>query len=408
MARAKPFSAIRPTRDKVHLVASRSYVSYSAAQLRKKLHDNPFSFLHIIHPDMGSKKMHKLPLEERFQLVRRKYESFIQESILTRDSQPCYYLYSQVKKGHRFTGIIAAVSIDDYLSGHIRIHEQTLSKRQELFTTYLENTAINAEPVLLIGEKSHVLDGIFQRYMQKRPEYDFTQMTRVQHQLWVIDEPEDTAAIERAFDGMSNLYIADGHHRSASSAALCLKKRKENPDYNGREPWNYFLSYILDESNVRIYEFNRLVSSLNGLSDYDFFDLLGEKFLVNETSPLARPCAKGEFVMYFSKKWYSLRLRNNDSQPLDAQVLSDHILDPILGIKDLKKDKRISFLEGPQGLESMQHLVDKGKYKVAFALHPVAIEELKRIADNNDSMPPKSTWIEPKLRSGLVIYDLAE
>jgi uncharacterized protein (DUF1015 family) len=406
MAVAKPFRAVRPTRDKVHLVASRSYVSYSPSSLRKKLSENPFSFLHIIHPDMGARKLHKLTRPERFRLVRKKYEEFIDREIFLREEKPSYYLYSQIKMGHRFTGIISAVAVDDYLSGHIKIHEQTLSKRQEVFTQYLERTALNAEPVLLIGEVSSELARLSEKYLSTRPEYDFTQMTTVRHQLWVLNEAEDIALIEKMYSKMSDLYIADGHHRCASSAALCLKKRQENPNYTGQEPWNYFLAYILDDTNVRIYEFNRLVSSLNGHSETEFIRLLQNDFEVNDALPLERPDKKGEIVMYLDHRWYSLRLKDSVADHLDAQTLSDKILTPVLGIKDIKNDKRIHFLEGPKGLEAIQQAVDKGKYKVGFALHPVAIDELKRISDEQISMPPKSTWIEPKLRSGLVIYDL--
>lgn len=406
MAVAKPFRAVRPTRDKVHLVASRSYVSYSPSSLRKKLSENPFSFLHVIHPDMGTRKFHKLTRPERFQLVRKKYEDFIAQEIFLRDEKPSFYLYSQTKMGHRFTGIIAAVAVDDYLSGHIKIHEQTLSKRQEVFTQYLERTALNAEPVLLIGEVSSELAQLKEKYMTSRPEYDFTQMTTVRHQLWVIDKPEDLAIIETMYSRMSDLYIADGHHRCASSAALCEKKRQENPGYTGNEPWNYFLAYILDDSNVRIYEFNRLVNSLNGHSEEEFLALLKNNFEVKDAKPLERPDKKGEIVMYLKHHWYSLTLKAGSSEHLDAQTLSDKVLTPILGIKDIKNDKRITFLEGPKGLEAIQHAVDKGKYQVGFALHPVVIDELKRISNEQISMPPKSTWIEPKLRSGLVIYDL--
>lgn len=406
MAVAKPFRAVRPTRDKVHLVASRSYVSYSPSSLRKKLSENPFSFLHIIHPDMGTRKFHKLTRPERFQLVRKKYEDFIDQEIFLREQNPAYYLYSQIKMGHRFTGIISAVAVDDYLSGHIKIHEQTLSKRQEVFTQYLERTALNAEPVLLIGEVSDELALLSNKYLNTRPEYDFTQMTTVRHQLWVIDKPEDVDLIEKMYAKMSDLYIADGHHRCASSAALCLKKRQENPNYTGQEPWNYFLSYILDDSNVRIYEFNRLVSSLNGHTETEFLSLLQNDFNLIDANPLERPDKKGEIVMYMHHRWYSLTLKSSSIDHLDAQTLSDKILTPLLGIKDIKNDKRITFLEGPKGLEAIQQAVDKGKFKVGFALHPVAIDELKRISNEKISMPPKSTWIEPKLRSGLVIYDL--
>lgn len=404
MITVKPFKAVRPTRDKVHLVASRSYVSYNSAQLRNKLNENPYSFLHIIHPDYSVKKIHKTSnLTERFQLVRKRYEQFIDQDILIRDDQPAFYIYRQIKNGHPFIGIVAAISIEDYLTGKIKIHEHTLAKREETFTNYLSTTNINAEPVLLMSERSSTLEDIYEKYLAQRPEYDFSTTTTVRHQLWVIHAKEDIDKIEKAYASMSALYIADGHHRSASSAKLHEQRKKDGD--TGLEPHNFCLAYIMDESSVRIYEFNRLVKDLNALTAEEFLARLGETFYINEAPSLYKPGQKGEFSMYLNKQWYALNLKHSTDK-LDSQVLSDSVLAPILNIKDLRKDKRIAFMEGPRGMEGLKNAVDKKQFQVAFGLYPVHISELKSIADQGENMPPKSTWVEPKLRSGLVIYEL--
>ncbi len=405
MAVVKPFAAVRPAADKVHLVASRSYVSYTKPQLRSKLYENPYSFLHIIHPDMGSHKLHKTAnLEDRFLMVKKKYAEFLKEDILVKDEVPGYYIYRQIKNGHPFTGIIASVSVKDYQEGKIKIHEQTLSKREETFTKYLDITDINAEPVLLMSQRSIELEKLFADYLSEKPEYDFTTTNRDRHQLWLIQKKEDIEKVTKIYAGMDALYIADGHHRSASSASLCEKRNKNNhqPD----APWNYFLAYILDENTVRIYEFNRLVKDLNGMSKEAFLKALEKDFYINECPPLYKPIQKGEFVVYLEKEWYCLTIKVH-TQELDAQVLSDKILSPILGIHDLRKDKRVSFIDGPKGLEGLKQAVDKDKFAVGFGLFPVSFSELKSIADQNGTMPPKSTWVEPKLRSGLVVYELS-
>jgi uncharacterized protein (DUF1015 family) len=406
MLNVTPFRAVRPSRDKAHLVASRSYVSYTPKQLRSKLIENPFSFLHIIHPDMSATKLHKTSdLDARFEQVRKKYDDFLRDEILERDETPSFYLYRQIKNGHPFIGIIGAVAVEDYLNGKIKVHEQTLAKREETFVKYLDITNINAEPVLLMAKNNKSIEDIFIKYTDLRPEYDFTTTNKVRHQLWVISAKTDIDVITQAYAAMDALYIADGHHRSSSSARL-FEKRKSVTS-TGKEPWNHCLAYILDERNVRIYEFNRVVKDLNSMSKEAFLQALSQSFYVNEAPNYYKPGVKGEFSMYLQKQWYSLNLKNQSGQ-LDAQVLSDLVLKPLLGILDLRKDKRISFMEGPRGMEGLKHAVDKNKDGVAFGLYPVAIEELKQIADNGLSMPPKSTWVEPKLRSGLVVYELID
>ncbi len=403
MPSLRPFTAVRPTRDKVHLVASRSYVSYTALQLRSKLTENPFSFLHIIHPDMTTTNLHKtVDLGERFKQVRGKYDEFLAEGILQRDDTPSLYIYRQIKAGHAFTGIIGAVSVDDYLSGKIKIHEKTIAKREETFVQYLDITKINAEPVLLMARDSKTIDDIIAQKTLERPEYDFTTTNKVHHQFWLIDDAASIEAIAQAYATQDAFYIADGHHRSSSSALL-FEKHKASIT-NDHDPMRFCLAYILSEENVRIYEFNRIVKDLNGLSTSEVLEKLGNAFQVAPSDNPVHPHRKGEMGLYLENNWYKLSLKEA-SDILDVQLLTDLVLEPIFGISDLRKDKRISFMEGPKGLDALIQTVDKQGTGAAFTLFAPTVDDIKRIADAGQTMPPKSTWVEPKLRSGLVVYE---
>jgi uncharacterized protein (DUF1015 family) len=403
MPSLRPFQAVRPTRDKVHLVASRSYVSYTALQLRSKLTENPYSFLHIIHPDMTATNLHKtVDLGERFKQVRGKYDQFLAEGILQRDETPSLYIYRQIKAGHAFTGIIGAVSVDDYLSGKIKIHEKTIAKREETFVQYLDITKINAEPVLLMARDSKTIDDIIAEKTRQRPEYDFTTTNKVHHQFWLIDDAASIESIAQAYASQDAFYIADGHHRSSSSALLFEKHKASISNEN--DPMRYCLAYILSEENVRIYEFNRIVKDLNGLSAAEVIERLGNSFEVTPSQTPVHPHRKGEMGLYLESNWYKLSLKEA-SEILDVQLLTDLVLEPIFGISDLRKDKRIGFMEGPKGLEALSQAVDKQGTGAAFTLFAPTVDDIKRIADAGQTMPPKSTWVEPKLRSGLVVYE---
>ena len=398
-----PVRAVRPTRDKVHLVASRSYVSYTALQLRSKLTENPFSFLHIIHPDMTATNLHKtVDLGERFKQVRGKYDEFLAQGILQRDDTPSLYIYRQIKAGHAFTGIIGAVSVDDYLSGKIKIHEKTIAKREETFVQYLDITKINAEPVLLMARDSKTIDDIIAEKTRERPEYDFTTTNKVHHQFWVLDDTASIEAIAEAYRGHDAFYIADGHHRSSSSALLFEKHKASISNEN--DPMRFCLAYILSEENVRIYEFNRIVKDLNGLSATEVIERLSHSFEITPSHTAVHPHRKGEMGLYIENNWYKLALKEA-SEVLDVQLLTDLVLEPIFGISDLRKDKRISFMEGPKGLDALSQAVDKQGTGAAFTLFAPTVDDIKRIADAGQTMPPKSTWVEPKLRSGLVVYE---
>lgn len=415
MATIIPFKGIRPAKDKVHLVASRSVDGYNIAELNEKLRSNPFTFLHVISPDMSDGIRTKPGSDERLKKVKATYLEFIKEGVFVRDDQPCYYIYQQLKDGIVYTGIIGCSSIDDYFSGIIKIHEQTLTEREEKLKHYLEICDFNAEPVLFSYPNDKVIDELTDKLIHSEAVYDFTTTDRVQHKLWIVNDPIYVKQIQERFSKIPAIYIADGHHRSASSALLGKSRRDDNPNYTGKEAFNFYLGIFFPETQLKIFDFNRVVKDLNGLSVKEFIDRLSEKFIVTEKGEeLYKPVTKHNFSMYLEGKWYSLDAKKeivHNEQPvggLDASILTEHILSPKLNIHDLKTDKRIDFVAGIKGMKELKNLVDSGRYKVAFGLYPVEMSQLKHIADTNNIMPPKTTWVEPKMRSGLVIYSLSE
>lgn len=415
MATILPFKAVRPVVDKVHLVASRTVDNYSRSDLNDKLHGNPFTFLHVIHPDFNDGKRTRPGSPERLRKVKAQYDAFQKEGIFMRDTSSCYYVYRQMKQGNTYTGIIGCSSIDDYFNGVIKVHEQTLAERERKLKDYLEVCDFNAEPVLFCYPDDEAVNRLTGQITARRPEYDFTTTDRVRHTLWVVDNDKEINLLLERFGKMPAIYIADGHHRSASSALLGQSRREKNPGYSGREPWNYYLGIFFPESQMKIYDFNRVVSELNGMSDEEFLKKLGENFSVENKGPgIYRPQQLHDFGMYLSGNWYRLQPREgvvNNNDPvgtLDAFILTSQILSPVLGIHDLRTDKRVGFVSGVKGLEELRNQVDNWGFRVGFALYPVSMQQLKHIADTNSIMPPKTTYVEPKLRSGMVIYSLEE
>jgi len=409
MAIIRPFNAIRPTRDKASLVASRSYLSYSDRTLQEKLDNNPFTFLHIINPNYTDKiKKHGI---EKFKLIKQKFTDFNSKGTLLKDKKKSLYLYSQKKNQKIFTGIIAAISINDYLNKNIKIHEKTIKKRENLFKDYLRVTGFNADPVMLTYADNENIDFIISNKMQERSEYEFTTTNKVCHQLWKIDDKKIIDKIVSEFKKINNIYIADGHHRSSSSSLLCKNLRKENPHYNPKDNFNFFMSFLIPESQLNIINFNRLVKHTNGLSVKELIAKIEKSYYIeNKGSNIYSPILKNEISMYLKGKWYSLiahsKKYNSVSESLDPSTLSKNILSPILGITDETTNDSITFFDGTIPLSDIKTKIDNEEYKLAFILKPIDINALKEVANNNETMPPKSTYIEPKLRSGLTIYEL--
>lgn len=415
MAKVIPFKAIRPEGDKVHLVASRSVDGYNPAELRDKLAGNPYSFLHVINPDFEDGVKTKPGSKERLLKVKQHFKKFVREKIFLRDENPCYYLYRQIKEGNEYLGIIACTSIDDYMNGVIKIHEQTLTQREEKLKDYLEVCEFNAEPVLFCYPNDATIDQLSDEIAQTRPDYDFTTTDKVRHTVWIISSRKTVKQIAERFQNIPHIYIADGHHRSASSALLGKLRRSTRKSYTGEEAFNYYLGVFFPEDHLKIFEYNRIVKDLNGLSVNDFLNQLKNNFMVSELKENDfKPTHKHEISMYVDNKWYSLKAKDTIYNPkdpvdsLDAAILTKYILSPILDIHDLKTDKRIGFVPGVKGSMALKKQVDEGKATVAFGLYPVTMEHLKWIADTHNIMPPKSTWVEPKMRSGLLIYSLED
>ncbi len=401
MTIVRPFKAIRPERDKANLVASRSYLTYSDETIKEKLDHNPYTFLHIINPDYNNSK--KATGTAKFKLVKKKFNQFISDGILKKDDLESFYIYQKKNPLNTFTGIIGAAAVKDYQKNKIRKHEQTLTKREKMFRDYLDTTGFNADPVLLSHEPNKDIKIILEKYTITRPEYEFTTTNRSLHKLWLVNDENDIKNITNAFKGIDNIYIADGHHRCASSALL-----SENTN---SELSNYFMSYLIDENQLNILNFNRLVKNLNGLTTTKLLEKIQEKYtVIHKQESIYSPTLENEISMYLDRKWYSLiatkQKHKSTADTLDPSILSKNILKPLLNIIDERTDKNISFLDGTIPLSVIKEKVDSGEYSAGFILKPISIKAIKEVADNNEIMPPKSTYVEPKLRSGLTIYSI--
>jgi uncharacterized protein (DUF1015 family) len=411
MAVIKPFKAIRPAKDKVSFVSSRSYEEYSKKELDCVLNYNPFSFLHIINP--GNRFNKKVSGKERFKLVHNRYLEFIEDQILLKDDEESFYVYKREKDNFGCCGIICATSTEDYRNSVIKKHENTLEHREKLFANYLQLVQFKAEPVLMIYPDSGEITNIVDKETSNNPECHFTTPDNITHTLWKISAESTLKQLQNEFGKVNSLYIADGHHRSASSNLLSLISQKKNPGHTGKEPYNFIMSYLIPESEIKIFEFNRMVRDLNGLTTEEFLVKLDELFRIkNHGNQLYRPNKKHHFSMYLNGSFYSLYLRKSVYKftdalsKLDTQILYKTILEPILNIKDLRNDKRIQYGYGKRNVLKMKDEIDSGNFAIGFGLVPLDVEEIKAIADAGLVMPPKSTYIEPKLRSALAIFDL--
>lgn len=410
MTKILPFRAVRPQRAKAGLVASRPYEEYSQEELTAQLEFNPYSFLHIVNP--GYKFQHSTKGEQRFEMIKNRYLEFKEEQTFIHDKEPAYYLYRVESRDFSCRGIIAAASAEDYKNSLIRRHEDTIAQREQLFKDYLKVVGFNTEPVLLTYPHNPSFETMLDKVMLERPEYEFSTSNKENHYLWVINDAKRVKEIQAEFERTPHLYIADGHHRCASSYLLAEESKQANPNHTGEESYNFFMSYLISENNVKIHEYSRLITDLNGHTKEEFLILLDEYFRIeNRGLEISKPIEKHHFNMYLDGEFYSLYLRKtkyefSDSlSKLDPYILYQRILKPILGIEDLRNDKRISYIHGRNDLLELKSRIDSGDFAVGFGMLPLSIMEIKQIADENLTMPPKSTYIEPKLRSGLTIYE---
>ncbi|MFN4299799.1 MAG: DUF1015 domain-containing protein [Thermaurantimonas sp.] len=400
----RPFKAIRPTRDKAYLVATRSYVSYNEQALVDKLNNNPYTFLHVINPTEA--RVNNIQGSDKYKLVRKTFQKFYRDGVFISDERPAYYLYRQSTSQHVFTGLIGAVSVLDYNEGRIKIHEHTLTRREEMFADYLYHTGFNAEPVLLMYPWQMKLRQVFERYLLMRPEYEFTSTDRVLHELWVIDDANSIETIQAVFSNIENVYIADGHHRSASSALL--HKRLQNEGRTSSES-GYFMAMMLPETELVIDSFFRLLENSSAEEQKNIEEFVHSS--CQEISP-NQPLNSGEISVFNGKEWKSYKIPDgwfvgkNAAKQLDASVLFDHILNPIAGITDAKESERLHYMPTPEGRKKAEIWAVEHPHSLVFELAPIDVETIKKISDLHLVMPPKSTYILPKLRSGLTIYDL--
>lgn len=406
MAKIVPFQAVRPTRDKVCLLTCRSFEEYVPAELAAQLDFNPLSFLHVLKPAYTNQET--VSFEKRYRQVFQKYQDFKTEGILVKDKKPAIYIHKIVTKNQSFTGIIVGTSIEDYRNNIIKKHEKTLAFRVQLLKEYMKYSEFNTEPVLMTYPDNKTIENWIFNCTQKLADFEFSTTKKEINYLWKIDDPLEINWIQNIFEKTDTLYIADGHHRS--EAAKLLSEENKNTKNTAKD---YLLSYLISENNVKIYEFNRLIKDLNGMQKEEFINKLNENFIVESKNQQPfRPAKKHEFGMYLDNEFYSLILRKEKQlfetalESLDTQILYKTVLLPLLAIQDLRNDERIEYLSGTQSILEMKQIIDEGEFELGFIVFPSNINEIKALADHNLIMPPKSTYIEPKFRSGIVIYEL--
>ena len=414
MARIKPFKGLRPPKCWVEQVASRPYDVLNSEEARAEAAGNEKSLYHIIKPEIDfpvGTDEHDLAV---YLKAAANFRMFQEKGWLVQDEKECYYVYAQTMNGKTQYGLVVGAYVPDYMNGVIKKHELTRRDKEEDRMKHVRATNANIEPVFFAYPDNAEVDRIVAKYTARKPEYDFIAPgDGFGHTFWVIDEEADIARITKIFAAVPALYIADGHHRSAAAALVGAEKAQQNPAHTGTEEYNYFMAVCFPANQLTIIDYNRVVKDLNGLSDEAFLQKLAEHFFVEEKGTEEyKPNALHNFSLYLSGKWYSLTARPgtyDDNDPigvLDVTISSRLILDEILGIKDLRSDKRIDFVGGIRGLGELKRRVDSGEMRVALALYPVTMKQLMDIADTGNIMPPKTTWFEPKLRSGLVIHKL--
>ena len=415
MAKIKPFRGVRPPREYVEEVESRPYDVLDSEEARAEAGDNEKSLYHIIKPEIDFAPGTSEYDPRVYAKAAENFKKFQDKGWLVQDAKEQYYIYAQTMNGKTQYGLVVCAYVDDYLNGVIKKHELTRRDKEEDRMKHVRVNNANIEPVFFAYPDNAVLDALIMRYAGTTPEYDFiAPVDGFRHRFWVIADDADIATVTAEFAKMPSLYIADGHHRSAAAALVGAEKARQDPDHDGTEEYNYFMAVCFQASQLTILDYNRVVKDLNGLSSAEFLAALGKNFEVEQKGEAEyRPRRLHEFSLYLDGRWYSLTAKPgtfDDTDPigvLDVDISSRLILDEILGIKDLRSDKRIDFVGGLRGLGELKRRVDSGEMRMALALYPVTMKQIMDIADSGKIMPPKATWFEPKLRSGLVIHKLS-
>lgn len=413
MAKVKPFKGVRPPKELVEEVASRPYDVLNSEEAREEAKGNSKSLYHIIKPEIDFEPGFDEHNPAVYEKAVENFNRFQKEGWLRQDEKENYYIYAQTMDGRTQYGFVVGAWVPDYMEGRIKKHELTRRDKEEDRMKHVRCNNANIEPVFFAFPDNETLEEIIRKVTKGEPEYDFVAPDGFGHTLWVIDDDETINKITEEFEKIPNLYIADGHHRSAAAALVGAEKAKNNKDHRGDEEYNYFMAVAFPASHLRIIDYNRVVKDLNGMTPEEFLKKLEENFIVEEKGEeIYTPAALHNFSLYLGGKWYSLTAKPgtyDDKDPigvLDVTVSSDLILRDLLGITDLRSDKRIDFVGGIRGLGELKRRVDSGEMAMALALYPVTMQQLMDIADSGNIMPPKTTWFEPKLRSGLVIHKL--
>jgi uncharacterized protein (DUF1015 family) len=415
MATLKAFQGLRPPKEIVKQLASRPYDVLNSSEAREEAKGNDHSLLHIIKPEIDLPEGTDLYSQEVYDMAKANLDKFKENKWLVQDDDEFLYIYAQTMWGKTQYGIVGCASVDDYMNNVIKKHELTRPDKEEDRMKHVRITDANMEPVFFSYPAVEEIDDIVAKYVQDHsPDYDFTADDGVGHHFWVLRDKEKIDRIIERFDELPATYVADGHHRTAAAALVGNEKRKNNPHHTGDEEYNYFLAVHFPDDQLTIIDYNRVVKDLNGMDPLEFMQELKKGFAVEEKgTEVYKPTKLHEMSMYLEGKWYSLTAKPgtyDDDDPigvLDVTILTKQVLEPILDIKDLRRSKRIDFVGGIRGLEELKKRVDSGEMKVAFALYPVSMKQLIDIADSGEIMPPKTTWFEPKLRSGLVVHELS-
>ncbi len=413
MAIFKPFKGFRPPKDIAKQLASRPYDVINSEEARKEAEGNPYSFLRVVKPEVELDPGIDIYHPQVYEKAKENLQKFISQNWLKQDHTKNFYVYAQSWQGNKQYGIVGCAGVQDYIDGVIKKHELTRPDKEEDRMKHVRVTNANAEPVFFSYYAVREIDQIVENIVNDTPEYDFTADDGVEHQFWVIDAEQTVEKLEHLFQRVPAFYVADGHHRTAAAALVGNEKKNQNPNHSADEEYNFFMAVLFPHDQLTIIDYNRVVKDLNGLSPEEFLTKLNQNFQVEEKGKTQyKPARLHEFSMYLAGKWYKLTAlpqTYDNSDPigvLDVTVLSKNVLDDILGIKNLRTDKRIDFVGGIRGLDELEKRVDTGEMKVAFALFPVSMDQLINIADTGNIMPPKTTWFEPKLRSGLVVHSL--
>ena len=414
MAIVKPFKGVRPPKQFVEEVQSRPYDVLNSEEAREEAGNNEKSLYHIIKPEINSPVGTSEYDPKVYESAAENFKKFQDKGWLVQDNKERYYIYAQTMNGKTQYGLVVGAYVDDYMNGTIKKHELTRRDKEEDRMKHVRVNNANIEPVFFAYPDNKVLDDLVNRYAATEPEYDFVApIDGFRHQLWIIDNDQDIKLVTEEFGKMPSLYIADGHHRSAAAALVGAEKAKQNPNHKGDEEYNYFMAVCFQASQLTILDYNRVVKDLNGMTTDEFLTALAKNFTVQKKGHTEyRPKQLHEFSLYIDENWYSLIAKEgtyNDADPigvLDVDISSRLILDELMNIKDLRSDKRIDFVGGLRGLSELKRRVDSGEMRWALALYPVSMQQIMDIADSGKIMPPKATWFEPKLRSGLIIHKL--